>query len=127
MTPHAPTTAELRLFRQRTGVQHDGGYRCATFWHPKGAHDYERRDGIGWMSAGIWRPLPVASRAFYANARREASAMRSRAFEAMAQDYATDGLALMDAERWPDDLRAFVPEYVCLNCGKPYSDPEGCE
>lgn len=93
---HYPTSAELATFRRsielaanRSPRLPDGGLRLAIFGphhdseNPGGAaYTYELRDGIGYrierLPSPAWHQDPLASRATLA--RREAAAMRSRAF-----------------------------------------------
>lgn len=90
-----PTTAELAAFRRDVERSTRGGLRVAIFddvmSRPAGAIDYERRAGIG-------HPGSALDRALYTDARRESSALRSRAYRAAFGRVATDAAA------WPGNI-----------------------
>lgn len=80
-----PSSAELAAFRRSIPCTHDHttGWEGCPFSTLDRAHDSERRDGIGhrdddWLGGSA---APVGFR--YTFARREASALRSRAYARM--------------------------------------------
>jgi hypothetical protein len=81
MDSHYPSTAELAAFRRAILSQHPGTAehpaRFVTLANGR-AWPHERQHGIGWTQADYAMDEPIVNPS---HARREASAMRSRAFD----------------------------------------------
>ena len=103
---HHPSSAELAAFRR-------AAYRGTPHGAIWGALPSERKLGIG-NGPEIWNG---AEDRWPSNVRREASAMRSRAFRRIFGEGTT----------WPE-VTTFAPEppYRCVNCGGVTCPEYGC-